>query len=105
FNAPAQIGNLIDDAFDPAGKLLRLAAAIAIKNRKVDLALNQASALHASNAAANPAIIPVDADFRIVAGAAGALLLDQSLTLHGERQVIRAREDCRRHKAFGLRLV
>src|ERR1019366_2527192 len=82
FNAPAQIGNLIDDAFDPAGKLLRLAAAIAIKNRKVDLALNQACPRPPSNAAPNPAIIPVDADFRIVAGAAGALLLDQSLTLH-----------------------
>ena len=45
FNAAAQIRNLIVDAFNPAGKLLRLAAAIAIKNRKVDLALNQACAL------------------------------------------------------------
>ena len=61
FNAAAQIGDLIVDAFNAAGKLLRLAAAIAIKHRKVDLALNDARTLHASDAAANPAIVSVDA--------------------------------------------
>ena len=61
FDAAAQVGDLIVDAFDAASKFLRLAAAIAIKHRKVDLALNHAYALHASNAAAKFAIISVDA--------------------------------------------
>ena len=104
FDAAAQIGDLIVDALDAAGKFLRLAVAIAIKDRKVDLALNQAGALHASDAAANPAVVSVDAELWIVAGAAGALLLDQSLALPGKRKIVGAREECRGHEALGLRL-
>jgi hypothetical protein len=85
FDAAAQIGDLIVDALNTAGKFLRLAAAVAIKYRKVDLALNDAYALHASNAAAKSAIVPVDAELRIVAGTTGALLFDQPQALGGKR--------------------
>ena len=64
FNAAAQIGNLIVDALHAAGQFLRLAVAIAIEDREVDLALNEARALHAADAAANLAIVSVDAELR-----------------------------------------
>ena len=75
----------------PAGKLLRFALAVAIEDRKINLALNQPRGLHAADAAAQFADVSVDAELGIKAGAVGALLLDQALALAIERQIIGAR--------------
>src|ERR1019366_8833658 len=86
--ATRKIGNLIVDAPDAARKLLGLAVAVAIEDREIDLALNQAGGLHAADAAAQFANVSIEAKFWIEAGAAGALLFDEALTLAGEGKII-----------------
>src|ERR1039458_9175378 len=56
-----KIGNLIVDAPDAARKLPGLAVAVAIEDREIDLALNQAGGLHASDAAAQFANVSIEA--------------------------------------------
>ena len=86
------------------GKLLRLAVAVAIEDREIDLALNQAGSLHAADAAAELADVAVEAEPGIETGAAGALLLDQALALAGQREIIGARLQRRRQKRLRLGL-
>src|ERR1039457_3789441 len=86
--AALKIGNLIVDAPDAARKLLGLAVAVAIEDREIDLALNQAGGLHAADAAAQFANVSIEAELRIEAGADGALLLKEPLALADERKII-----------------
>ena len=44
-DAAAKIGNLVVDALEPAGQLLRLALAITIEDREIDLSLDQSRSL------------------------------------------------------------
>jgi len=87
-----QIGNLIVDALDATGKLLRFAIAIAIEDGKVDLALNQARRLHTANTAPNRAEVAIDAELWIEARMVGALLFNQTLPLAVKRKVVCPRE-------------
>jgi hypothetical protein len=55
---------------------------------------------YAANAAPNLAEVSVDAQLRIVASTAGALLLHQALTLAGKRKIIGASEQRRADKTL-----
>src|SRR5208282_4683790 len=85
FDAAPEIGDLIVDALHAAGEFLRLAFAIAVEDCEVDLPLDEADAAHVADAAAEAAVIAVDAELRVIAGAVGTLLLRESLALAGER--------------------
>jgi hypothetical protein len=59
-NAAAQIGDLIVDALHAACQLLRLSIAIAVEEREIDLALNQARTLNA------PMLRPISPKFPLM---------------------------------------
>jgi len=60
----AQVGDLSVDALQTADQFLGFAAAIAIEEREIDLALDDAGPLHATDAAAETTIVSVDAEPR-----------------------------------------
>ena len=70
----------------PRSQFQRFAVAIAIEEREVHLSLDQSRGLHAPDAAAQFADVPVHAELRIIARAAGLLLLTSALRwLESER--------------------
>ena len=99
-DAALEIGNLIVDALEAAGKLLCLAVAVAIEDGEVDLALYEAGGLDAADAAADFSDVAIEAELWIVAGAAGTLLFDKALALAGQGKIIGAGLSADGNRAF-----
>ena len=67
--------------------------------------MHKARGLHAADAAPNPAEVAVEAQLGIGAGAVGALLLDERLTLAGEGKIVGAGGERGGRQGFNLRLT
>ncbi len=100
-DAAFEVCDLIVDALDARGKLIGFAIAIAIEDCEVDLALDEAGGLDAADAAAEFSDVAVEAELWVVAGAIGALLLDEALALGGEGEIVGAGLEGRGEKRVG----